>query len=93
MTSLLRLEPESTNKLITAEERSYEEEERFLELNRELRGFGFNLESREPEYELFLRAWHEPKLRARATLTPEQLRLRREAAKQIIQRLRSESSA
>ena len=80
------------NQLIATEERSANEEERLLELNRELRSFGFNLESREPEYELFLRAWHEPKQRERAALTPEQLRLRREAAKQIIQRLRSEVS-
>ena len=81
------------NQLIGEEKRSDREEERLLEINRELRGLGFNLESREPEYEMFLRAWHEPKRRERSSMTPEQLRLKHEAARQIIKRLRKEASA
>jgi predicted ATPase len=78
------------NSLLRLDGPTDEQQTRLHELTEQLKQFGFNLESREPEYAEFLRAWHEAERAGQTTLTPEQITKKTQVARQIIERLRSE---
>lgn len=79
--------------LIQKDDRSDEEESELSELLRELDRLGFSRTTRDPLYELFLRAWtkeEDPDWRRHVQLTPDQQRARTTLASEIVERLRRE---
>jgi predicted ATPase len=80
------------NDLLSLEERTEEQQVHLMTLTQELRHLGFNLESREPEYEQFLRAWRKHEPGRPSTLTPEQIRERARIAIEVIEQLRGEAT-
>lgn len=81
------------NALAHAKTKSDSDERRLIELNDELARRGFLYEDREPLYQDFLRAWHDVRYADRPPLTPEQIELRRQGMKELIQKLMTEREA
>ena len=75
------------NALIGREPRSPQEEERLIELTEQLNKLGFTIESREPQYEQFLRAWREVENKDRPSFTPEEIQRKNEVAREIMAQL------
>ena len=75
------------NALVRRDHRSDEEEQRLIELTEQLAKLGFTIESREPQYEQFLRAWREVDGRHRPSFTPEEIQRKNEIAQDIITQL------
>lgn len=75
------------NALLRRDRRSNDEEKRLIELTEQLNRLGFTIESREPQYEQFLRAWREVDNRDRPSFTPEEIQRKNEAAREIIDQL------
>jgi predicted ATPase len=75
------------NALVRREHRSGEDEKRLIELTEQLNKLGFTIESREPQYEQFLRAWTEIESRDRHSFTPEEIQRKNEVAQEIIAQL------
>jgi predicted ATPase len=75
------------NALVRRDNRSGEEEQRLIELTEELSKLGFTIESREPQYERFLKAWREVESRGRPSFTPDEIQRKNEVARQIIAQL------
>lgn len=75
------------NALVRREHRSDDEEKQLNELTEELNKLGFTIESREPQYEQFLKALREVESRHRPSFTPEEIQLKNEIARDIIAQL------
>jgi ABC-type multidrug transport system ATPase subunit len=75
------------NALIGRKPRSPQEEERLIELTEQLNKLGFTIESREPQYEQFLRAWREVESKDRPSFTPEEIQRKNEVAEEIVAQL------
>lgn len=74
---------EKRNALLRIVDRSQADEAKLIALSDQLRKLGFILEDREPEYELFIRAWEEVHKSPDNHLTPEEIRVRNEVARRI----------
>lgn len=72
------------NDLLRRNPRSVDEETRLIELSEGLRRLGFVLEDREPEYETFLRAWHEVQKPGGPPLSPDEIRVRNDVARELV---------
>jgi predicted ATPase len=81
------------NDLIRADPRSEDDEKRLIELTEELNRLGFTIESREPAYEQFLKAWRDIESKGRPTVTPEEIQQKNEVARQIIEQLLGQSGS
>jgi hypothetical protein len=75
------------NALVGREHRSDDEDKRLIELTEQLNKLGFTIESREPQYEQFLRAWREVESKDRPSFTPEEIQRKNEVAREIIAQL------
>jgi hypothetical protein len=69
------------NALIGREPRAPQEEERLIHLTEQLNKLGFTIESREPQYEQFLRAWREVENKDRRSFTPDEIQRKNEVAR------------
>lgn len=82
-----------SHRLLAMKERSPSEEADFRRLSGRLRKLGLTMASRDPLYELFLRAWTEhedPAWLAEPELTPEEHEAREQLADTIVAELREE---
>ncbi|PTW43702.1 AAA ATPase-like protein [Sphingomonas faeni] len=75
------------NALLRLESRSKKQEFRLLDLSERLKRLGFVIEDREPEYELFLKAFTALKVEGRVALSPEAIDQRNQVARKILSRL------
>lgn len=91
--SATQSELDERNDLLRRAARSSLEETRLIELSESLRRLGFMLEDREPEYETFLRAWHDVQVPSGSPLSPEEIRERNEIAKQLVANILSHQKA
>jgi predicted ATPase len=76
------------NRILHTSDKRPEDQARLLEITQRLDSMGFQLESREAEYALFLRAMHDMESTERRTLTPDELQARNELAREIVRRIR-----
>jgi predicted ATPase len=75
------------NALVRQDQRSDDDKKRLIELTEQLNLLGFTIESREPEYEQFLRAWRDIESKGRSSFTPEEIQKKNEVAREIIAQL------
>lgn len=80
---------EERNTLLRIDNRTKKQEHRLIELSEMLKKLGFMLEDREPEYELFLRAYQDIKRSGRTTFSPEEIAKRNEVAKRMLAEIMS----
>ncbi len=78
------------NTLAAIDKRTKKQDEQLIEINDKLNRLGFLFEDREPLYNDFLKSWHDVRYAKRPPLTPDQLRSRREAMNELIQKLVAE---
>jgi energy-coupling factor transporter ATP-binding protein EcfA2 len=75
------------NALVGREHRSGADDKRLTELTEQLNKLGFTIESREPQYEQFLRALRDVDSKDRPSFTPEEIQRKNEIAREIIAQL------
>jgi hypothetical protein len=75
------------NDLVRNNNRSPEQNKRLSRLTASLNELGFAIESREPEYALFLRSLSAEERAKRTTFTPEELQKQNDLARQIVRDL------
>ena len=75
---------EERNALLRIDRRTKKQELKLIELSDMLKKLGFMLEDREPEYELFLRAYRDLKRKGRSTFSPEEIAKRNEVARRML---------
>ena len=81
------------NRLLRVEQRTEAQERKLIKLSEKLKQLGFLLEDREPEYELFLRAYEGMKSERRTTYTPEQIARKNEAARKMLAEIMARKEA
>ena len=84
---------EERNALLRIEQRTEGQELQLIRRSEELKRLGFLLEDREPEYELFLRAFEGLKREGRKTFTPEEIAQKNEIAKRMLSEIMARNEA
>lgn len=80
---------DARNRLLTIDDRTREQGAQLAEMNERLNRLGFLIESREPEYEAFLRAFTAAR-QDRPVYSPDQIAAQNQLAQQIVERLVAE---